>query len=119
MSSVLDREPKASLYYKKVCVTSSSPLDGSNDASTTAEKRSPPSPESRAPTATGLARSLTPCFQYLLSESVYDRNENISKITSKNVDIGRTLEIEGVPGPVDMTMEFFESITQSIHSAIP
>lgn len=28
-------------------------------------------------------------------------------------------KVKAIPGPVDMTMELFESITQSIHSAIP
>lgn len=51
---------------------SSSPVDGSNDASMAAEQHSMSSPESRDPTATGLESSLTPCFQYLLSESVYE-----------------------------------------------
>lgn len=47
----------------------SSPVDGSNDASISVYRYSPVD-DPRVLTATGCARSFTPCFQYLSSEYI-------------------------------------------------
>lgn len=46
----------------------SAPLDGSNETSTAVLQHMPAPSHPLFPTATGVDTSLTPCFQYLLSE---------------------------------------------------